>query len=179
MQLAVREMQPTDADVRINYFHDSSDDHLHMLGVDRALLPTRAAWRESYEADFALPPEQRASYALIWEVDGKPVGFSTTDRIVVGEEAFMHLHILNPHQRRSGLGAQFVKESAAAYFRVLDLQRLFCEPNAFNVAPNRAVQSAGFRYLFTHRTSPGPINFPQATTRWVLDRSGVSATQSP
>jgi len=29
---------------------------------------------------------------------------------------------------------------------------------------------AGFKYLFTHNTTPTAINFPQAVTRWVLDR---------
>jgi hypothetical protein len=41
--LTVREMQLGEVGVRINYFHGSSDEHLRMLGVDRALLPTRDA----------------------------------------------------------------------------------------------------------------------------------------
>jgi transposase InsO family protein len=49
------------------------------------------------------------------------------------------------------------------------LRRLFCEPNACNVGPNRTLLRAGFSYLFSHETTPGPINFPQVTTRWVLE----------
>jgi RimJ/RimL family protein N-acetyltransferase len=168
--LAVREMQPADVDVRINYFHDSSDDHLRVLGVDRELLLTREAWRASYAEDFARPIQERDNYSLVWELDGRTAGFSSTDHIAFGKEAFMHLHILDPTMRREGHGAEFVKISARIYFRVLELQRLFCEPNAFNVAPNRTLQRAGFRYLFTHEAQPGPINFFQVTTRWVLDR---------
>ena len=82
----------------------------------------------------------------------------------------MHLHILRREQRRSGLGTQFVRESAAIYFRVLELQRLFCQPNALNIAPNRTLQRAGFRYVLSEHTTPGPINVPQVVTRWVLDR---------
>ena len=52
----------------------------------------------------------------------------------------------------------------------LKLKRLFCEPNAFNVAPNRTLQKAGFKYLKTHMTVPGPLNFHQAVTRWVIER---------
>jgi RimJ/RimL family protein N-acetyltransferase len=98
------------------------------------------------------------------------VGFSSTDRITFGNEAFMHLHVVEAELRSSGLGTQFVMLSAQAYFKVLELRRLFCEPNALNVAPNRTLQRAGFRYLFTHESQPSPINFPQLTTRWVLDR---------
>jgi hypothetical protein len=49
--LVVREMQPSEAHVRIDYFHDSSDAHLRTLGVDRALLLSREAWRSAYEED--------------------------------------------------------------------------------------------------------------------------------
>lgn len=83
----------------------------------------------------------------------------------------MHLHILDATQRRAGLGVQFVKKSTEIYFKVLQLERIYSEPNAFNIAPNRTLQRAGFRYLFTHETTPSPINFPQAVTRWVLEKS--------
>jgi RimJ/RimL family protein N-acetyltransferase len=167
--LVVREMQLSEAGVRIDYFHDSSDDQLRRLGVDRAFL-LREEWRSAYEEDGARPIEQRATYSLIWELDGETVGFSSADRITFGQEAFMHLHVVKPDLRRQGLGARLVQISARHYFRALELQRLFCEPNALNVAPNRTLQRAGFRYLFTHECRPGPMNFFQATTRWVLER---------
>jgi RimJ/RimL family protein N-acetyltransferase len=169
-RLVVREMQLAEVGMRIDYFHNSTDEYLQRLGVDRALLMSPEEWASVYRHDYARPIEQRDTYSLVWELDGRPVGFSSTDRIVFGQEAFMHLHIVVPNLRREGLGAEFVRLSALTYFRVLGLQRLFCEPNAFNTAPNRALQRAGFRYLLTHETKPGPINFIQTTTRWVLDR---------
>jgi RimJ/RimL family protein N-acetyltransferase len=169
-RFVVREMQPTEIGIRIDYFHDSSDEHLLKLGVDRASLPSREDWRAAYVEDAARPIEEREGYALIWELDGRVIGFSSADRIVFGEEAFMHLHIVSPELRHRGFGAEFVKESARHYFRVLQLERLYCEPNAFNTAPNRTVQRAGFHYLFTRETKPTPINFHQAITRWMLGR---------
>jgi len=171
MQLIVREMQLSEVDIRINYFHDASDEYLRMLGVDRALLPTRDAWRAFYEEDCARPIQHRVNYSLVWECNGVVVGFSSTDRIDFGNEAFMHLHILAARRRSTGLGARFVRMSTRAYFEILELNRLFCEPNAFNVAPNRTLQRAGFHYLFTHEAQPSSINFPQVTTRWVLQRT--------
>ena len=82
----------------------------------------------------------------------------------------MHLHILERSWRRRGLGTSFVKVSASKYFEVFELKNLYCEPNALNAAPNRTLQRAGFTYLFSHETVPGPINFRQVTTRWVLER---------
>jgi RimJ/RimL family protein N-acetyltransferase len=133
------------------------------------LLPSPAAWYESYRADFARPIRDRDNYSLVWEFDDEIVGFSTTDQISFGEQAFMHLHIVDPSHRHAGMGTEFVRQSAAVYFRVLELQRLYCQPNAFNVAPNRTLQRAGFRYVFTKQMAPSPINFPQPVTRWMLE----------
>lgn len=57
-------------------------------------------------------------------------------------------------------------ESLRPSFRVLELRRLFSQPNAFNVAPNRTLQRAGFRYLLSENIIPSPINDLQTVTRW-------------
>jgi RimJ/RimL family protein N-acetyltransferase len=167
--LDVREMTMGDTSLRIDYFHDADDAYLTQLGVDRSLLPSREAWNRLYQADYARPIEQREYYSLLWQLDGETVGFSSTDRIEFGAQAWMHLHLTAPTLRGTGLGAQFVALSARRYFEVLAIERLYCEPNAFNVAANRTLQAAGFQYLFSHHATPSPINFPQATTRWVLE----------
>jgi RimJ/RimL family protein N-acetyltransferase len=159
-------------DIRISYFHDASDEHLYLLGVDRARLPSPEAWRASYVEDYARPMPERQSYSLLWELGGRVVGFSSADRIVFGDQAFLHLHILDEAERGRGFGADFVRRSASMYFDALRLDRLFCEPNALNPAPNRTVQRAGFRYVFSHQTTPGPLAFPQVVTRWVLESPG-------
>ena len=46
----------------------------------------------------------------------------------------MHLHIVDPERRAAGLGTQLVRLTAVHYCGVLRLARLYCEPNAFNVA---------------------------------------------
>jgi hypothetical protein len=73
-RLRVREMQLTEVAIRIDYFHDPSDDHLRSLGVDRGLLPSRAAWCEFYQADYARPIRDRDNYSLLWEFDDEIVG---------------------------------------------------------------------------------------------------------
>jgi len=83
----------------------------------------------------------------------------------------MHLHIIEPSLRNSGIGTRCVQLSVELYFEILKLKQLFCEPNAFNVAPNRTLQRAGFKYVKTHMTVPGPLNFHQPVNRWVIRRS--------
>lgn len=171
--VVVRELRLDEAAVRINYFHDSTDEHLRKLGVDRNRLLSPDAWYSWYEQDYARPVEQREQYALAWDLDGEVVGFSSVDRLEFGREAYMHLHIVDPERRATGLGTEYVRRSARMYFEVLELDRLFCQPNAFNLAPNRTLQRAGFRYLHTYETTPSAMNFYQPVTLWVLHRDAA------
>jgi len=155
--------------LRIDYFLGASDDYLRLLGVDRAKLPSRAAWLTRFAEDLTRPPTERDTYAIVWLLDEQIVGFSTADHIRPGQEAFLHLHVLDPNRRRQGLGSRFVRLSAEHYQQTLRVPRVYSQPNAFNTAPNRALQRAGFRYLWTREMVPGPINFFQAVTRWVWE----------
>lgn len=174
MDLSVREMRLEEVEIVIDYFHRSTPEHLEMLGVDPTRLPQRADWLRYYSQEYARQIQERGAFLVIWLRSDAPIGFSTTNRIVYGEEAYMHLHILSPENRKAGVGAACVRESAKLYFEALELKRLFCEPNAFNIAPNRTLQAAGFKYLKTHKTVPGPINYHQAVTRWVLERADLA-----
>ena len=170
MTLTVREMTAAETDLIVEYFLHSTPEHLEMLGVDPTRFPPTASWRERLRHESALPIEQRSVVLVIWLSDDQPIGFSTSDQILYGEQANMHLHVTDPGRRSQGVGAECVRRSVDLYFERLKLKRLFCEPHAFNVAPNRTLQKAGFKYLKTHMTVPGPFNFHQAVTRWVIER---------
>jgi hypothetical protein len=66
-----------------------------------------------------------------------------------------------------GLSTRCVRDTIRIYFGELEFKQLLCEPNDFNVAPNRALQRGGFKYVKTHMTVPGPLNLHQAVTQWV------------
>jgi RimJ/RimL family protein N-acetyltransferase len=157
----------TDFDVRTAYFHEATDEHLAKLGVDRSRLPHPEAWRASFQENLARPLEARSEYGVVWELDGSFVGFSTADQIQFGDEAHMHLHIIDPERRARGLGARFVSLTAVHLCEVFRLRRLYCEPNALNVAPNRTLQRAGFSYVCSRECRPNPLNGYQTTTVWV------------
>ena len=170
MALRVREMLLSEVDTIIDYFHGATPEHLEMLGVDPSRLPAPDKWRERYVDEYRQPMEKRQALLVAWELDGRVIGFSTCDHIVYGKQAKMHLHIVDPTLRKSGVGVAAVRETVKICFEKLRLERLFCEPNAFNVAPNRTMQKAGFKYVKTHETVPGPLNFHQAVTRWVMEK---------
>ncbi|MGY3233424.1 MULTISPECIES: GNAT family N-acetyltransferase [unclassified Bradyrhizobium] len=170
MAVTVRPMTLQETTLIIEYFHAATPEHLEMLGVDPTRLPPASQWKRLYEQMFDHPVEQRGSVLVSWLSDDTFFGFSTADKIRVGQQANMHLHITDPSLRNQGIGVDCVRQTVELYFQSLKLKQLFCEPNAFNVAPNRALQKAGFKYVKTHMTVPGPLNFHQAVNRWMIDR---------
>ena len=87
------------------------------LGVDPMKLPSREIWRAHYDRDFALPIEQRRSFLMLWTLDAAPIGFSSADKIVIGEQAFMHLHIFDSGRR------QMSSEDRPAFLSFDDLRK--------------------------------------------------------
>ncbi|MEH2609249.1 GNAT family N-acetyltransferase [Bradyrhizobium sp. AZCC 1693] len=170
MELHVREMRHEETSLVIDYFHSSTPEHLEMLGVDPTRLPPRDVWGSLFKSLYGLPLAERRGFYLIWLADGRPIGFSSCDKIVFGTQANMHLHVTEPAQRQRGVGEKCVRQSVDIYFQMLEIKQLFCEPNAFNVGPNRTLQRAGFKYVKTHMTVPGPLNFHQAVNRWLIER---------
>jgi RimJ/RimL family protein N-acetyltransferase len=170
MALTVREMMSPETDLIVDYFLKATPEYLEILGVDPTRLPNSESWRERLRRECSMPHDQKAMVLVVWLSDDRPIGFSTSDKISYGEQANMHLHVTEPERRHQGVGVECVRRSVDIYFERLKLKRLFCAPHAFNVAPNRTLQKAGFKYLKTHMTVPGPFNFHQAVTRWVIER---------
>ena len=155
----------------IDYFLTADDALLQGMGVDPHKLPQREAWLESAMLDHERMDAQKERAYLAWIYDSTPVGHSSINRIKVGEEAFIHLHLWVAGLRQAGLGTRYFKASAAEFMRVFQLKRLYCEPYAENRGPNRVLFKSGFRFIKRYRTIPGVINFEQDVNQYLLERS--------
>jgi RimJ/RimL family protein N-acetyltransferase len=170
--LTVREMQLENAALRIDYFLGADPGDLLFMGVDPRLLPSREDWLQQYVDDFARERDDRRLFGMVLQLDGQTVGFSNVGLLDDEASALVHFHLTVPEIRGRGLGARFLRMVTNAYFAGFDFDQLYFEPNAFNTASNRMAQSAGYRFLRTHRTTPGAIHLvDQPMTRWVIRRA--------
>src|ERR1019366_2967419 len=103
MTLSVREMTIAETDLIIDYFQRSTPEHLETLGVDPTRLPPVDGWRDRLRRECALPGDQQAVVPVVWLTDDMPIGFSTSDKILYGEQANMHLHVTDPGRRNQGI----------------------------------------------------------------------------
>ncbi|HUS01483.1 MAG TPA: GNAT family N-acetyltransferase [Chitinophagaceae bacterium] len=171
MKRNVRELTKVDVNLIIDYFLNSTPENLSLLGVDENKLPGKNQWNKIIIDDLELLPEKRKFYYVIWEVNDIPVGHSNINDIVFGREAFMHLHIWYPGERQKGNGTYFVKESLKCYFEKFKLERIYCQPNASNDAPNKTLEKAGFTFIKKYETIPGWLNFNQHVNLWVMEKN--------
>jgi len=164
-----------DCELMVDYFLTATDAFLEGMGVDRRKLPEREAWIESALLDLKRADDEKDRSYLAWIYGGSAVGHSSINKIKVGEEAFIHLHLWVGGLRQAGLGTRFFAASAAEFMRRFRLKRLYCEPYAANPAPNRVVLKSGFRFIKRYRTTPGPLNFEQDVNQYVLESPQIVA----
>jgi RimJ/RimL family protein N-acetyltransferase len=161
-------------ELMLDYFLKADDAFLRGMGVDRLRLPERDKWLDALLADHQKPDNERDRFYLIWTFRGQRVGHSSINKIVLGTEAFIHLHLWDSQLRRAGLGTEFLRRSANFYFQRFNLKKLVCEPSADNPAPNRVLEKLGFTFVRRYRTIPGVIAFEQDVNRYELRRPNQS-----
>ncbi len=169
-EITVREINLGDINLIADYWLKSEPEFLIGMGVDLAKLPGREGLVNMLTEQINLPLQEKKSFALIWELNGRPIGHSNVNAIAFGNHATMHLHIWQTNIRKQGLGSQLVKMSLPYYFEKLELQTLICEPYALNPAPNKTLEKVGFTFEKRYRTVPGTLNFEQEVNRWTLTR---------
>jgi len=164
--LSVREIQEMDIEPITDYWLQSEPAFLEGMGVDLKKMPTADQWKEMLTEQMNQSYPEKKSYCTIWLVDDKAIGHSNVNKIIFGQEAFMHLHIWKNEYRQKGIGTEMVKRSLSYFFNNLNLEKIYCEPYALNPAPNKTLEKLGFKFVKTYTTIPGWLNFEQPVNLW-------------
>ena len=167
-QLSLRELRESDIEPLSDYWFKSDPSFLVNMGVDLSKIPPREEWEQMLMEQIGQSYQEKKSYCLVWLLNDEPVGHSNINRIIFGEEAYMHLHIWKKDNRTKGLGAQFVKMCLPYFFEKMQLKKICCEPYALNPAPNKTMEKLGFDFIKEYITIPGWINFEQPVKHWEL-----------
>ena len=168
--LTVRELSEPDITHITRYWLESPPAFLEGMGVDLTKMPSQEQWKNALMEQLSQSIPEKKSYCIIWELDGIPVGPSNINKIQVGLEAFMHLHLWQPDIRQKGMGAALVRMTLPFFFEHYQLQTLYCEPYALNPAPNKTLERIGFQFIKEYVTTPGWLNFEQPVKLWALSR---------
>ena len=160
-EIDVRPLTEHDIPSIVEYWKTRTDENLLQMGADKEKLQ-QVDFQKLISDQLALPINEKKFFYVIWVLNGNPIGHSNVNNIQFGNHAYMHLHIWQADNRTRGIGTQLVKKSLAIYFKELQLQRVYCWPNAFNPAPNKTLRRVGFDLLEEHHICiPGFVNFEQ------------------
>ena len=170
MSLSVRELEEGDVNLIADYWSQADPVYLTGLGVDLSKLPSWDNFFKMLTDQLKLPLKLRQSYCTIWQQHNQAIGHCNVNKLVFGQEAYMHLHLWRRERRYQGLGASLVRQSLKLFFDRLELQDLYCEPYALNPAPNALLAKVGFTFVKKYVTVPGIINFEQEVNRWHMSR---------
>jgi len=166
--LSVRELQKEDIDLITDYWLVSDPEFLQGMGVDMNKVPGRDKWKEMLSEQLNQSYNEKKSYCIIWQMDNIPIGHSNINKIIFGEQAYMHLHIWNADTRKKGFGIAFMKMTLPWFFEKYKLKKLYCEPYALNPAPNKILEKTGFKFIKEYITTPGWLNFEQPVNLWMM-----------
>jgi RimJ/RimL family protein N-acetyltransferase len=168
MKLSVKVAEENDYKYIVDYFTSADHHFLNGMGVDPLKLPKRQDWLKLLSDNHTKPIEEKNIFYLIWYYNDEPIGHTNINKIVFGEEAYMHLHMWKREIRHKGIGLELMKLSIPHYFNTFKLKTLFCEPYALNQAPNKTLKKLGFTFVKEYETTPGLISFHQSVNRWSL-----------
>lgn len=166
--LSVREMGKEDIELITQYFLTAEPAFLTGMGVDLAKIPSRDEWLRMLAEQLEQSYEEKKSYCIVWLENNKPIGHSNVNKIIFGEEAYMHLHLWHGDERRKGAGTMLVRMTLPFFFKNLQLAKICCEPYALNPAPNKTLAKAGFHFIKEYVTTPGWLNFEQPVNHWEM-----------
>lgn len=168
--LSVRELTAADVPLLADYWASADKDYLLSMGALIEKIPPRENLAAMLGEQLLQSYPDKRSYAIIWLIDGQPVGHCNVNNIEFGNQASMHLHMWNGANRKKGSGAELVKMTLPWFFNNLQLQKIICEPYALNEAPNRTLEKIGFDLVKEYITTPGYLNFEQPVKQWEMWR---------
>src|SRR5688572_11584011 len=157
MKLSVPAAETRDIPMLDQYWQKLSDEDVARMGIDRAKLPTSAEFTARVAKTLETPVKERLADPLIWELDGRAVGFTNLNAFDRPKQAEIHLHLIDKSLRGKGLGAQWFALSLKKYFQRHGLEKIVCQPAAANAGPNGMMRSLGIAPVRTYVTTPSVI----------------------
>jgi len=138
-----------DIAIFVDYWHDTSSDHIREMGVDQVQLPSRSAMAEALDAalDRRRLAERRAALRVVAiRANDRTIGFhQVTDFVPGRKSAIMHGYITDPSWRGRGAGTVSYTKSMVLFFDRFDLASILFETPFNNPAAHAIKRKLGIR----------------------------------
>jgi branched-chain amino acid transport system ATP-binding protein len=174
-QFEVVELQEHHIPFINRYWDDSPEWFLRAMGVDPSKLGPSVERTNQLRKMIATPDREKTTCSLVWEIDGRPIGYTTLKRIEFGHKADVHLHIWDESCRGKGYGAYFLSRSLKIFFDRFHVKTILCEPAATNRGSNSVLRKIGARFTQNVRIVPSEICFEIESSQYEITPGAVKA----
>jgi hypothetical protein len=153
----LRDLDPGDIDAIVQFWYESGDEFLKLLGVDRSRLGTPEDTKKRFFAAIPTGDPDQQSIAFAITVNDRLCGYTLLNRYSP-EVNYSHWHITDPGLRGLGLSTALYPHRIKTYFDSVPMDRLIHQTRTSNVGVNRMLD----RYV------------PIGETRYIEHPDGVA-----
>lgn len=132
----LRSLHPGDIDAVVRFWHESGDELLDFLGIDRARLGTKEDTRRRFLRAIPSRDPAQMNLAFAIDLDAELAGYTLLNRCSP-EVNYSHWHIIRPELRGAGLSSALYPYRIRMYFDAADMEQLTHQTRTRNVAVNR------------------------------------------
>ncbi len=142
--LSIRKITVTDIPYILAYWREASNEDLIRMGeLKRPDEHENQKFLKWFcETNHTL--EEAGEDIVIWEIDGKAVGYSTLKQFKIPEYGQIHLHMWEKDIRGKGYGAVLFCLSILNFRKKYRIRELYCMPKSDNPMPNQMLTRIGF-----------------------------------
>lgn len=170
-KLTIRPFQLSDIEAQMKYLYDNDNDFLESLGFDPKSFPGKEKhselMRNRLQKNMALPESDRQHFAVVAEVDQRPIAMAVLKTDEGNDTAHAHFHIWEKPLRGQGLGEPILKTGVKLLMKHQCRTTAWIEPRDSNLAMNRLMEKCGFKFL-TNCVFSSPITQSFSAKRYEI-----------
>jgi hypothetical protein len=135
-QAQLADIAPDDIEAIVRFWHDSGDELLDYVGIDRAKLGPPENTRARYQRAVWTGDPNQANIAFAIRLDGRMIGYTLLNRYAP-DINYSHWHIMDPVLRGAGISSMLYPHRLKMYFDLTPMQCLIHQTRTHNTAVNR------------------------------------------
>lgn len=133
---ALTDIEPEDIEAIVRFWHESGDEFLDHVGIDRARLGGPDTTRARYARTVRTGSADQMNIAFAIQMDGRTVGYTLLNRYTP-DVNYSHWHIIDPALRGNGISSALYPYRVKTYFDLTPMQRLIHQTRTHNIGVNR------------------------------------------
>jgi hypothetical protein len=173
--VTIRDLEESDVEMLVSYWHDGDPAYLSSLGVDLKKLGSRDQTRGRFLASIPGPHENPERATFVVDAAGKPVVYTNLNFKSM-DEVYVHFHTLERQPFVKALVYFLFPEMLQIFFRRFPITRLIMQTSTGNRNINRFLGRFGLTPSRVHLSTPDGMARPgefnvYEIPGWAADRA--------